>query len=422
MAYEILKRALKVEKLGMETNPEQKVPMILVTLKPESIPIDVKVILIGHADVYQFLLQNDQDFKKLFKIKVEFEETAIKSKENIDKLSKFIASYCAQEQLLPLDNEALARVIEYASKLADEKEKLSTNFAEIGKLVAEASTWANADKKQLITEEYILKSFSERIDRIRKYDNKLTEMIEKDLLLIDVVGSEIGQINGLSVIVFGDYAFGKPSKITANTYVGNKGIINVEREINMSGPAHSKGVLIISGYLGEKFAQNFSLALTASVVFEQLYGEVDGDSASSAEIYAILSSLSDLPLTQEIAVTGSVNQKGFIQPIGGVNEKIQGFYQICRLKEFTGNQGVIIPKQNVDNLHLSDEIIESVERHEFNIYAISTIDEGIEILTGVPSGKINQKGEYPKGTVNYLVYEKLKKYSEKRGAKKDGNK
>ena len=190
----------------------------------------------------------------------------------------------------------------------------------------------------------------------------------------------------------------------------------------MSGPAHSKGVLIISGYLGEKFAQNFSLALTASVVFEQLYGEVDGDSASSAEIYAILSSLSDLPLTQEIAVTGSVNQKGFIQPIGGVNEKIQGFYQICKLKGFTGNQGVIIPKQNVDNLHLSDEIIESVERHEFNIYAISTIDEGIEILTGVPSGKINQKGEYPKGTVNYLVYEKLKKYSEKRGAKKDGNK
>lgn len=422
MAYEILKRALKVEKLGMEANPEQKVPMLLVTLKPESIPIDVKVILIGHADVYQFLLQNDPDFKKLFKIKVEFEETAVKSKENIEKLSKFIASYCVQESLLPLNNEAMARVVEYASKLADEKEKLSTNFAEIGKLVAEASTWAKADNKNLITEEYVLKSFFERIERIKKYDNKLTEMIEKDLLLIDTKGSVVGQINGLSVIIFGDYAFGKPSKITANTYLGNKGIINVEREVDMSGPAHSKGVLIISGYLGEKFAQNFPLSLNASIVFEQLYGEVDGDSASSTEIYAILSSLADLPITQEIAVTGSVNQKGFIQPIGGVNEKIQGFYQICKLKGLTGNQGVIIPKQNVDNLHLSDEIIESVEKKEFNIYAISTIDEGIEILTGVPSGKMNVKGEYPKGTVNYLVYEKLKKYSEKRGAKNNGGK
>ncbi len=417
MAYEILKRALKVEKLGMESSSEQKISMLLVTLKPEHMPLDVKVILIGHADAYQFLLQNDTDFKKLFKIKVEFEETAIKSKENVDKLSKFIASYCTQEGLLPLNDVAMARVIEYASKLAEEKEKLSTNFAEIGKLVAEASTWARADNKKLITEEYILKAFEERIDRIKKYDNRLTEMIEKDLLLIDTKGSKIGQINGLSVISFGDYAFGKPSKITANTFLGNRGIINIEREIEMSGPSHSKGILIISGYLGEKFAQNFPLALTASIVFEQLYGEIDGDSASSAEIYAVLSSLADLPLSQEIAVTGSINQKGFIQPIGGVNEKIQGFYQICKLKGFTGGQGVIIPQQNVDNLHLSDEIIESVEKEEFHIYSISTIDEGIEILTGVPSGKINVSGEYPKGTVNYLVYEKLKKYSEKRGIK-----
>ena len=249
MAYEILKRALKVEKLGMESSSEQKISMLLVTLKPEHMPLDVKVILIGHADAYQFLLQNDTDFKKLFKIKVEFEETAIKSKENVDKLSKFIASYCTQEGLLPLNDVAMARVIEYASKLAEEKEKLSTNFAEIGKLVAEASTWARADNKKLITEEYILKAFEERIDRIKKYDNRLTEMIEKDLLLIDTKGSKIGQINGLSVISFGDYAFGKPSKITANTFLGNRGIINIEREIEMSGPSHSKGILIISGYL-----------------------------------------------------------------------------------------------------------------------------------------------------------------------------
>ena len=422
MAYEILKRALKVEKLGMEKSPEQKVSMLLVTLKPEHMPLNVKVILIGHADVYQYLLQNDPDFKKLFKIKVEFEETACKTKENIQKLSKFIASYCAQENLLPLDNKAMSRVVEYASKLAQEKDKLSTNFAEIGKLVAEASTWAKAENEKLITEDYIIKSFNERIERIRKYDNRLTEMIEKDILLISTKGAEVGQINGLSVISFGDYAFGKPTKITANTFLGNKGILNIEREIKMSGPSHSKGVLIISGYLGEKFAQNFPLNLTASVVFEQLYGEVEGDSASSTEVYAILSSLSELPLSQEIAVTGSVNQKGFIQPIGGVNEKIQGFYQICKIKGLTGKQGVIIPKQNVENLHLSDEIIESVEKNEFHIYAISTIDEGIEILTNVPSGKINTNGEYPKGTVNYLVYEKLKKYAEKRGMRNNGNK
>ena len=420
MAYEILKRALKVEKLGMESSSEQKVSMLLVTLKPEHMALDVKVILIGHSDVYQFLLQNDSDFKKLFKIKVEFEETAEKTRDNIDKLSKFIASYCTQEGLLPLNNEAMARVVEYASRLAGEKEKLSTNFAEIGKLVAEASTWSKADNKKLITEDYILKAFEERIDRIKKYDNKLTEMIEKDLLLIDTKGSKVGQINGLSVISLGDYSFGKPSKITANTFLGSRGIVNIEREIEMSGPSHSKGVMIISGYLGEKFAQNFPLALTASIVFEQLYGEIDGDSASSTEIYAVLSSLSELPLTQEIAVTGSINQKGLIQPIGGVNEKIQGFYQICKLKGFTGNQGVMIPRQNIDNLHLSDEVIESVEKGEFHIYAISTIDEGIEILTGVPSGKMSYNNEYPKGTVNYLVYEKLKKYSEKRGAKNNG--
>ena len=202
-------------------------------------------------------------------------------------------------------------------------------------------------------------------------------MIEKDTLLIDTKGSKIGQINGLSVISLGDYSFGKPSKITANTFLGGRGIVNIEREIEMSGPSHSKGVMIISGYLGEKFAQNFPLALTASIVFEQLYGEVDGDSASSTEIYAILSSLSGIPLSQEIAVTGSINQKGFIQPIGGVNEKIQGFYQICKIKGFTGNQGVMIPKQNIENLHLSDEVIDSVEKGEFHIYAISTIDEGI---------------------------------------------
>lgn len=325
MAYDILKRVLKIERIGLEQSPDQKIPMILVTLKPESIPINLKVVIIGHSDVYNMLLQNDPDFKKLFKIKVEFEETADRSKENQEKLMKFIASYIIQENLLPINNEALARIIEYASSLAEQKDKLSTNFAEIGKLVAEASTWAKEEGSNVISEKYVIKARKERIDRIKKYDNKLTELIEKDKLLIETTGKKVGQINGLSVISLGDYSFGKPNKITANTYMGHRGVINIEREIKMSGPSHSKGVLIMAGYLGEKFAQNFPLNMSAYICFEQLYGEVDGDSASSTELYAILSSLSGLPITQEIAVTGSVNQKGVIQPIGGVNEKILRF-------------------------------------------------------------------------------------------------
>lgn len=236
-------------------------------------------------------------------------------------------------------------------------------------------------------------------------------MIKEESLLIDTEGYEVGQINGLTVIKIGDYSFGKPARITASTYMGKEGIINIEREIEMSGSSHSKGVLILTGYLGEKFAQDIPLSLTANLCFEQLYGGVDGDSASSTEAYALLSSLSGVPINQSIAVTGSVNQKGYIQPIGGVNEKIEGFFQICKLRGFNGEQGVIIPKQNIRNLHLSDEIIEAVKDKKFHIYAITTIDEGIEILTGVPAGKRNKEGKFPAGSINYLAQEKLKKFA-----------
>ena len=236
-------------------------------------------------------------------------------------------------------------------------------------------------------------------------------MIKEEALLIDTEGFAVGQINGLTVIKIGDYSFGKPARITASTYMGKEGIINIEREVEMSGSSHSKGVLILTGYLGDQFAQDIPLSLTANLCFEQLYGGVDGDSASSTEAYALLSSLSEMPINQSIAVTGSINQKGFIQPIGGVNEKIEGFYQICKLRGFNGEQGVIIPKQNVRNLHLSDEIIDSVRKSKFHIYAISTVDEGIEILTGVPAGKKDRNGNFPLGTINYLVHEKLKKFA-----------
>ena len=416
--YENLKKILMVKEISIDNNIDQRSSMMLVSLKPEPIPLDLKVILIGNSDIYHTLLSLDEDFRKLFKIKVEFEEDAPKSTENIAKLIKFVKSYCGQEELLDVDKEAMAKIVEYASKLSGDKEKLSTQFGEIGQIVGEASTWAKLDKSKIITKEYVQKAFDERIERIKKYDTKYLQMIKEGALLINTDGYKIGQINGLTVITIGDYSFGKPSKITANTYLGKQGIVNVEREVEMSGSTHSKGIMILTGYLGEMFAQDKELSLNASICFEQLYGGVDGDSASSTEAYAILSSLSEMPINQAIAVTGSVNQKGEIQPIGGVNEKIEGFFQICKMRGLNGEHGVIIPVQNVRNLHLNDDVIDAVKKGEFHIYAINTIDEGIEILTGVPAGKKDRNGNFPAGTINYLANQKLEKYSKIASAKR----
>ena len=410
--YETLKKVLLVKEIGVENGLEQRSPMMLISLKPEPIPLDVKVILLGNAEIYHTLLSMDEDFRKLFKIKVEFEDDAPKTMENINKLVRFVRSYCEQEELLDLDKEAMAKVVEHASRLSGDKEKISTQFSEIGQLVGEASTWAKIDKQKIVSKKYVQKAFDERIERLKKYDSKYVQMIKEGALLIDTSGFKVGQINGLTVITIGDYSFGKPSKITANTYIGKNGVVNIEREVEMSGSSHSKGVMILTGYLGELFAQEKPLSLTASICFEQLYGGVDGDSASSTEAYAILSSLSGIPINQSIAVTGSVNQKGEIQPIGGVNEKIEGFFQICKMRGLNGEQGVIIPIQNVRNLHLNDQVIEAVKKGNFHIYAIKTIDQGIEILTGVPAGKKDKNGKFPAGTINYLANEKLEKYSQ----------
>ena len=410
--YDTLKKALLVKEANIENNMDQRSATVMISLKPEPIPLNLKVLLIGDANIYHTLLALDPDFRKLFKIKVEFEESAPRNSENILRLAKFVHSYCEKENCLPLDRGAMAKVVEFASRLSDDKEKLSTHFNEIGEIVSEASTWSKLSRKKIISADYIDKALNKRIERIKKYDQKYSEMIEEKSLLIDTDGYKVGEINGLTVMTIGDYTFGKPAKITANTFMGKNGVINIEREVEMSGSTHSKGVLILRGYIGEKFAQDFPLSLTASLCFEQLYNGVDGDSASSTECYAILSSLSKIPINQSIAVTGSVNQKGFIQPIGGVNEKIEGFYNICKKRGLNNEQGVIIPIQNVRNLHLSNEIIEAVKSGKFHIYAVSTIDEGIEILTGVPAGKQNKDGHFPAGTINYLVYEKLKKYYE----------
>lgn len=412
ICYEALKKALRIKQLSIENTPDQRSSMVMISLKPEPIPLDLKVIMVGNDTIYQSLLAMDSDFRKLFKVKVEFAEDAPLNDENMNKLAQFIHGFCEQEELPHLDKTAVAKVVEYASKISGEKEKISTRFTDISQVVGEAATWAKMDKKKIVTANYIDTALKERIERVKKYDTKYMEMIKENTLLIETVGSKVGQINGLTVMTIGDYTFGKPVKITANTYMGKTGIINIEREVELSGSSHSKGILILSGYLGEMFAQDFPLSLTASICFEQLYNGVDGDSASSTELYAILSSLSGVPINQSMAVTGSVNQKGEIQPIGGVNDKIEGFYQVCKMRGLDGSHGVMIPVQNVQNLSLSDEIIEAVKNKKFHIYAISTIEEGIEILTGVPAGKKDSNGHFPAGTVNYLVYEKLKKYAE----------
>ena len=409
--YENLKKVLRMKEVSIENVAEQRTSMVMVSIKPEPIPLDLKVLLVGDANIYYTLFSMDEDFRKLFKIKVEWEDEAPINQENVNDLARIIHDYCVQEDLPPLDKYAVARIVEYASRVVGDQRKISTAFNDIFVIVAEAATWAKMARSKVITENLVEKALKESKERVKKYDERYAQMIKDDSLLISTSGQRVGELNGLTVMSIGDYTFGKPAKITVNTYLGRDGIINIEREVDMSGTSHSKGVLILSGFLGERFAQESPLSLTASICFEQLYNGVDGDSASSTELYGLLSSLSEMPINQAIAVTGSVNQKGEIQPIGGVNEKIEGFYQICKMRGLDGSHGVMIPTQNVRNLQLSDEVVESCKNGLFKIYAVSNIDEGIEVLTGVPAGKRNRMGNYPAGTVNYLVNEKLKKYS-----------
>ena len=412
VCYEGLKKALRQKQLLIENTADPRSPMVMVSLKPEPIPLDLKVIIVGDEQIYQTLLAVDYDFRKLFKIKVEFEDSSDNTEENMNKLARFIHGFCEQEQLPHLDPSAVAKIMEYSSRLADNQDKLSTRFNDLAQIIGEAATWAKMKKSKIVTAEFVDMALSERANRIKKYDSMYTEMIKENTLLIDTTGAKVGQINGLTIMNIGDYMFGKPVKITATTYTGKNGVINIEREVDLSGSTHSKGVYILSGYLGEKFAQDIPLSLTASICFEQLYNGVDGDRASSTELYAILSSLSGVPINQSFAVTGSVNQKGEIQPIGGVNEKIEGFFQICKMRGLDGTHSVMIPIQNQKNLNLSNEVVDAVKNGLFHIYAISTIDEGIELLTGVPAGKKDSNGNFPAGTINYLAYEKLKKYAD----------
>jgi len=386
--------------------------LALSALKPEPVPIDLKVIMIGDSYVYNVLYENDEDFKKVFKVRADFDWVMPATDEAVRQYAKVIKSISDKEKLMDFDKTAIASLVEYGIRLGGRKNHLSTQFNVIADILKEANYWANKDKAKIITSKYVDKAIEERIERVSMVEDKIQEMIDQGLVFIDTQGSVIGQVNGLSVYETGEYSFGRPSRITAKTAVGTSGVINIEREAELSGPIHSKGVFILSGYLRHKYAQDKPLVLSASLCFEQSYGGVEGDSASSAELYALLSSLSELPIRQDLAVTGSVNQKGEVQPIGGVNQKIEGFFAVCKSKGLTGTQGVIIPESNIDDLMLRNEVVDAVKQVKFHIYSVKRIDEGIELLTGVKAGDKDEKGNYPKDTVNYRVNNKLKQIAQ----------
>ncbi|OPX85237.1 MAG: Lon protease [Pelotomaculum sp. PtaB.Bin117] len=407
LIWDTLKKAIKYRQVMVENIGEQYHLVPNVTLRPEPIPFNAKVILIGSPHLYQLLYNIDEDFQKLFKVKVDFATEMPRTPENLRKYASFVSTVCREGDLKHFDWRGLGKLTEYGSYLAGHQDKLSTKFNEVIEIVYEAAALAQFEGSSFVGASHVQKAIKERRYRSGRIEENIQELIISNTIMIDTQDSVVGQVNGLAVSEFGGYVFGRPVRITARTYLGRGGIINIEREAQMSGSIHSKGILILAGYLGGKFAQKKPLGITAQITFEQLYDGVEGDSASSAELYAILSSLSGVPLKQSLAVTGSVNQFGEIQPIGGATEKIEGFFDICQARGLSGEQGVVIPIQNVENLMLKEEIIDAVNEGKFHVYAIKDIEEGIELLSGVAAGKMMEDGSYPNGSVMSLVEQKI---------------
>ncbi len=382
-------------------------------LRPEAIPTDTKVIMIGDPYLYRTLASADPDFRETFKVKADFNFEIDRSQENITAFACFIADYCNREVMRHFDTEGVARVIEQCARQVEDQNKLSTRFSDMVDLLIESDYWAEKERAELVSGKHVERAIVEKTFRLNLIEKRLQELIADGTILVDVDGAVVGQVNGLAVYQMGDFSFGKPSRITAKTFMGRGGILNIERESKMSGKSHDKGVLILGGYLGGKYAQHSPLSLSSSVCFEQSYDGVDGDSASSTELYAILSSLAEIPIKQGIAVTGSVNQNGEVQAIGGVNFKIEGHFDVCRVKGFAAGQGVMIPKANLRNLMLRADVVDAVKAGRFHIYSVSTIDEGIEVLTGVSAGTRNADGTYTEGSINDRVQKKLQLFAER---------
>ncbi len=411
-SWEALKRTIRNGEIRIENIGEQYGLFPVSTLKPELIPLEVKVILVGNPKLYHLLYQLDEDFQKLFKIKADFDTEMPRNKENIKKMVCFINTHCQEAQLKHFNRNAVANIVEYSSRLASDQQKLTTRFNEVVEILYEAEAWAEFDDSPYVQSQHVTRAIEERIYRSNQYEEKIQDLFKEGTLLLDVEEEVVGQVNGLAVLNTGDYSFGKPSRITAAVKMGDEGVVNIEREAKMSGKVHNKGVMILSSYLGWKYGQSFPLSLTATLTFEQLYDGVDGDSASAAELYALLSSISGVPIRQGIAVTGSVNQRGQIQPVGGVTEKVEGYFKICRMRGLQPGQGVIIPEKNIRHLNLDPNLVQAVEKGSFNIYAIKHIEEGFKILTGREAGEMNEEGEYPEKSLNYLVQQKLKSMAE----------
>ena len=413
LSWDSLKRAITNRKLEIEEIAQRLGYMATKTLTPEPIPFDAKVILVGNPQIYYLLYEMDRDFKEIFKVKADFDTTMDRSEENVKMYAAFMCTICTKEGLKHLDSSGIAEVVEYSSRLAEDQDKLSTQFANVADIIREANYYSAEDGSEYIAAKHVMKALEEKVYRSNLVEEKIEEMVEKGIILVDTDGEKVGQINGLAVLGAGDFIFGKPNRITVSVGVGKKGIIDIEREAQMGGPIHTKGVQILSGFLNERYAKETPLSLTARLVFEQSYSGIEGDSASSTELYAILSALSEKPIKQYLAVTGSVNQKGEVQAIGGVNQKIEGFYELCKSRGLNGKQGCVIPESNVKHLMLKEEIVEAIKAKKFHLYPVKTIDEGVEVLTGIPAGEMQKDGSYPEDTVNYFVQKNMNSLAER---------
>lgn len=413
-AWEGLKRALNSNEIRIEESMIRQGLGILTpqTVEPEPIPLNLKVIMLGSPTLYYLLYQYEEDFPELFKIKADFASTMPRNHETEMEYATFIAARCHENGLPHFTPTAVGEMIEYGSRMADDQRKLSTVFGHISDLVHEAAYWARKAGSKTVKPAHVIQAIEERRYRNNLYEELVQERITERTIFIDTEGAIVGQINGLSVVGLGDYAFGQPSRITARVYMGKDSVVDIEREVEMSGPIHDKGVLILQGYLGGQYAFDHPLSLSASITFEQNYGGVEGDSASSTELYALLSALSGYPIKQSLAVTGSVNQRGEVQPIGGANEKIEGFFDVCNARGLTGEQGVLIPKTNVSHLMLRPAVADAIRKRKFHVYAVETIDQGIELLTDVPAGRRRTDGTFPEGTIHHAVQARLREIAE----------
>lgn len=404
--WQSLKRALKSRKMEIQTYD----PFYLFTtssMKPEPIEMDIKVIVLADTYLYHMLQHYDDDVPKIFKVRADFDSTMDKTDESVHRFARFIRAQCEEHGLRPFERSAVAALVEEAVRMGGRQEKMAATFPRLADLLMEADYFAGQDGRETVLGDDVNRAIEARVRRSSLIEEKIQDMIDRGSIMIDTDGARVGQINGLAVYSMGDVMFGKPSRITAATSMGKAGIINIEREAELSGSTHNKGVFILGGYLRKMFAQDKPLAVSASIAFEQSYSGVDGDSASSTEMYALLSSLANVPIRQGIAVTGSVNQNGEVQAIGGVNHKIEGFFACCKAKGLTGNQGVVIPKANVPDLMLKTEVVEAVREGRFHVWSVASIEDGIELLTGKKAGKRRKDGSYPKGSIYALVDQRL---------------